>query len=111
MTITRYPLADPADLPDLDRVVPAGLCWRAPLEPRPIVLGEAGPTLIPALAIDGGRYWRGTEYGLGVGRSARRLRQAAEALAFQPAPTTGEIPMLDLADAVTEYLHAVEVTR
>ena len=111
MTITRHPLADPADLPDLDRYTPAGLCWRAPLEPRPIVLGEAGPTLIPALAIDGGRYWRGTEYGLQEARAGQRLRAAAERVAFQPAPTTGEIPMIDLADAVTEYLHVLEVAR
>lgn len=97
-----------AELPDPDRQAPRGLCWLAPLESRPIILGaDDHPEVRPVLDIDADQFWTGTRHGLKVGRARIDLDEGACWYAFAPEMTTAHERIAFLVDATKAWHDAI----
>lgn len=109
LLIAERPAADPADLPNPDRLTPAGLTWAAPLEQRPIMLGpDDHPELVPVLAASPcADFWTHAAHGRGVGRARAALDAQIQRAALQPTPTTSPIPIVALVEAATRWDRAI----
>lgn len=109
-TLPAAVVVDVAAVPDVDRSHPAGLTWFAPLESRPIVLGPSAdhPELLPALALDGHRFWSGARHGLVVGRTQIDVEEATVWYAIAPNMRAAPERLAYLVDAVAARTAAVD---